>query len=246
MPVSPTTFDSTLEALAFSIAIFGCWCGLVSIRSAARRQGAAGIIWLVGASVALGGGAIWAMQFIALLSYDSPASFTIDWAKTVESGGLAVLGTFVGLMVARSFRGVGGRFLGGALMGASYVGMHYLGVSALNYHGVVIRDSQRAAEAAGACVVLGVVLALVAFSVRRLAILTFAGIVLGSLFTAVQLFALTSMNVVLGNAMEQVIPGTEPFSVALPIFGAAGVLLLLMMVVPLFDDETIGAQALPA
>lgn len=136
-----TSFNLTLVALSYVIAVFGSFTAL---QFAARIRGAEGRAfwgWLLGAATALGGCAIWSMHFIGMLAFQMAMPMSYDPFLTVVSLavgiGAAALGLFV---VGRGAMGVGRLLVGGFFAGLAVAGMHYTGMAAMRMSATISYD----------------------------------------------------------------------------------------------------------
>lgn len=232
------SFDPALVALSFLISVFGSWCGLTCAARARRSHGAAALGWLLGAAAAIGGGAIWSMRFIGMLAYESHVLYTLDLTTTLLSLVAAMGASATGILIATSKPGPVGYVLGGLATGAGVCVMHYMGMSAMqmnaemSYRPVVVGISV-------AIAVVAATLALVfALNVNRLAVMLLAAVVMGVGVCVMHYTGMVALMVTpttdhlhLGAADT----GTDPFSLAMPIFGISSVLLLGLLFAGLFD-----------
>src|SRR6266481_1224246 len=91
------TFDLVLVAVSYGISVFGSYVGLVLAGQIKDLRNTMDRMWLVGAAIAIGGGAIWSMHFIGMLAYKAPVPVTYDATLTVISMIVAIV--FVGVGV---------------------------------------------------------------------------------------------------------------------------------------------------
>jgi NO-binding membrane sensor protein with MHYT domain len=126
-------YNYLLVALSYVVAVLGSYTalqfalGIPLARTPQQRWSA-----IVAAGTAMGGGAIWAMHFIAMLACGIGAQATYDVVLTGISALLAIVVCSLGLAIvgAGTFRWI--HLLGaGAMMGLGVAGMHYLGMSAM-------------------------------------------------------------------------------------------------------------------
>ena len=118
--------------LSYTISVLGAYCALQWAAQISTARGRARAVWLVGAAVAMGGGAIWSMHFIAMIACRLPVPVTYDVSVTVASLVVAVLATGLGLHIVSR---VGGSYrklvAGGVFTGLGVAGMHYTGMAAM-------------------------------------------------------------------------------------------------------------------
>ena len=118
--------------LSYTISVLGAYCSLQWAAQISTARGRARAVWLAGAAVAMGGGAIWSMHFIAMIACRLPVPVAYDLPVTLTSLLLAVVATGLGLHVV-SRVGAGYRRLvaGGVFTGLGVAGMHYTGMAAM-------------------------------------------------------------------------------------------------------------------
>jgi len=120
-----------LVVLSYLISAFGAYCALqiaVRIPHLRGRQLAGS---LLPAAVAMGGGAVWSMHFIAMTACRMPFRVTYDPLLTLASLLLAILVTGVGLYAVASQRRERVDVLAGGVTGLGIVTMHYTGMAAM-------------------------------------------------------------------------------------------------------------------
>lgn len=126
-------YNVVLVVLSYAISVFGSFTGLTLAAKIPEASGSRRTALMVGAAISLGGAAIWAMHFVAMLAYDIPgmrASYNVG--MTVESLLLAIAGTGIGVVIISGGEGWGRLLAGGTVTGLSVAAMHYLGMAAMN------------------------------------------------------------------------------------------------------------------
>ena len=126
-------YNYLLVGLSYIVAVLGSFTalqfalGIPLARTPGQRWGS-----ILAAGMAMGGGAIWAMHFVAMLACSMGAQATYDVVLTAISVLLAVVVSSLGLAIAGSavFRWTN-VLAGGTLMGLGVAGMHYLGMGAM-------------------------------------------------------------------------------------------------------------------
>lgn len=148
--------DPLLMLLSYLVSILGSFTALqlaiaIPVASSPEQRWRA-ITW---AGVAMGGGAIWAMHFIAMLACQMDLVVSYNLPITVISAVIAMVSCMAGLAIVGS-----GLFswsklaVGGLLMGLGVTGMHYTGMAAMimpaetHYSGVLVLASALIAIAA--------------------------------------------------------------------------------------------------
>jgi len=125
-------YDSALVTLSIIIAIFASFTSLSLSSRVRASRGSTRRLWLIAASIALGGG-IWSMHFVAMLAFSLPGmEMSYDLTLTIVSLALALAFTGLGFAVMNR-EGVSGWriFPTGLLMGSGVLAMHYIGMAAM-------------------------------------------------------------------------------------------------------------------
>ena len=126
------TYDLPLVALSYAISVFGAYTALQLAVAIPTATGKALWGWLFGAAVAMGGGAIWSMHFIAMLAYKMPMRVSYGAGLTLASLVAAIAVTGIGLYVVGRGEGSVLRLIGGGLFtGVGVAAMHYTGMAAM-------------------------------------------------------------------------------------------------------------------
>ena len=147
-------YNAVLVVLSYLVSVLGSFTalqfalGIPRAQTPRQRWGA-----VLAAGTAMGGGAIWAMHFIAMLACNMGVQVTYDVVLTAVSAVLAIAACSLGLAIvsAGSFRLLNLMFAG-VLMGLGVAGMHYLGMSAMltsaqaSYDGGVVEYSLDAGQ----------------------------------------------------------------------------------------------------
>lgn len=121
-----------LVVLSYTISVLGAYCALQWAAQIPRSKGWHRGGWVAGAAVAMGGGAIWSMHFIAMIACRLPVPVTYDVATTLASLIIAIVVTGIGLYtVGRGKSGAGRLVAGGAFTGVGVAAMHYTGMAAM-------------------------------------------------------------------------------------------------------------------
>lgn len=127
------TYDIWFVILSYAVSVFGSFTALeLAGRVLEEAHKTKRLLWIVAAAVALGGGGIWSMHFIAMLAFKLPIPVNYDVTMTVASLIAAVVVTGVGLYI------VTGRDLSmkrlcaaGLFVGLGVCAMHYIGMEAM-------------------------------------------------------------------------------------------------------------------
>ena len=149
-------YNVVLVGLSYVVSVLGSFTALQIALGIPLAQ-TPGQRWLavLAAGTAMGGGAIWAMHFIAMLACNMGVPVTYDIVLTAVSALLAILACSLGLAIVSMgvFR-LTHLLFAGVLMGLGVAGMHYLGMSALLTSAQISYD--------GGIVALSVAIAIVA------------------------------------------------------------------------------------
>lgn len=126
-------YEPLLVVLSYVISVFGSYTALQLAIAIPQARTWSGVIGAVsGAAIAVGGGAIWSMHFIAMNAADLGMPVAYDAALTFASLIIGVLASGVGLfIVGRSDGGLLNLPLGGVLTGSGVALMHYTGMAAM-------------------------------------------------------------------------------------------------------------------
>ena len=121
-----------LVVLSLAVSVLGSYCALQCARAMADSKPRPRRGWLAAASVAMGGGAIWSMHFIAMLACRLPVAVVYDIPLTALSLLVAIVVTGAGLALwSREPRPRWRIAAAGLLMGAGVASMHYIGMAAM-------------------------------------------------------------------------------------------------------------------
>jgi NO-binding membrane sensor protein with MHYT domain len=126
-------YEPLLVALSYLISVLGSYTALqlaIAIPQARGRVAALG--WVAGAAVALGGGAIWSMHFIAMNAADMGMPISYDATLTLSSLAMAIVASGIGLYVVGRGEGSATKLLvSGVVTGLGVALMHYTGMAAM-------------------------------------------------------------------------------------------------------------------
>ncbi len=127
------TYDLWLVVASYVISVFGSYTALQLAGQINDLRDPMNKFWLVSAAVALGGGAIWSMHFIAMLAYTMPMPVSYDIGLTLASLLAAIAVTGIGFFLVTGRDGVSFTrlVLAGTIMGVGVVAMHYTGMEAM-------------------------------------------------------------------------------------------------------------------
>lgn len=133
--------DWLTPSIAFAVSVIGSFLGLSFASRARRTTGLVRWQWLILASLALGGMAVWSMHFIAMMGFSPPGTaIRYDATLTVVSGVIAIVVMAVALTLTIVKRTSAWLLLGGFIAGTGVIAMHYLGMYSMNVHGEIHHD----------------------------------------------------------------------------------------------------------
>src|SRR5258708_7617623 len=227
------TYEPFLVALSFVISVFGSYTALqLAIAIPQARTWAAVIGSVTGASVALGGGAIWSMHFIGMNAADMGMPVAYDPVLTIASFILAVVAPAIGLfIVGRSDGGPWNLPLGGILTGLGVALMHYTGMAAMIMPATISYDPTLFTASLVIAVVAATVALLLAVKLRGNLQGFGSGMLMG-----IPVLALHHPGVDRGlvEPTEAAVPATgialAPSNMAYSVFAVTAVLLTLLLV----------------
>lgn len=136
--------DVVLVALSYIVSVLGSLSALqLAVAIPAARTDRDRLTAIALAGVAMGGGAIWSMHFIAMLSCRMAMPVTYGLWLTVGSAVVAVLACMAGLGLAGK-RGVfsySRLAVAAIIMGLGVAGMHYAGMAAMVMPATTVYDT---------------------------------------------------------------------------------------------------------
>jgi NO-binding membrane sensor protein with MHYT domain len=126
-------YQPLLVLLSYAISVFGSYTALqLAIGIPQARDRKAMLTAVAGAAVALGGGAIWSMHFIAMTAADMGMPVAYDAVLTYASLLIAIAASGTGLaLFGRSGGDPLWLALGGLATGLGVAVMHYMGMEAM-------------------------------------------------------------------------------------------------------------------
>ncbi|HEV8695132.1 MAG TPA: MHYT domain-containing protein [Lysobacter sp.] len=119
------------------------------------------------AGAAMGGGAIWAMHFIAMIACQMELQVSYDLGITALSAVIGIVSCMVGLAIASAGTFSWGKlFFAGLFMGLGVTGMHYTGMAAMLMPADIHYDQTLVAASAAIAIVASIVALWLAFNLR--------------------------------------------------------------------------------
>jgi NO-binding membrane sensor protein with MHYT domain len=161
------TFDWTLVAISYAVSVLGAFIGLflagmmTDLRTGMNRS------LLVGSAIAFGGGAIWSMHFIGMLSSAFNSLLRRDAygclhasSDRYDRGRSSMVGSQPKLKLGRLNAA-------GTLMGLGVACMHYLGMLAMHMEAEMHHNPLMVAVSVVIAIIVSMVGLWIAFTVRR-------------------------------------------------------------------------------
>src|SRR5437879_6815329 len=229
-----------LVVLSYVISVFGSYTVLqLAIAIPQARTWAAVVGSVTGASVALGGGAIWSMHFIGMNAADMGMPVAYDPVLTFTSLILAIIAPAIGLfIVGRSDGGPWNLPLGGILTGLGVALMHYTGMAAMIMQARITYDTTLFAASLVIAVVAATVALWLAFNLRGNLQRFGSAIVMG---IAVCGMHYTGMYAVRMEPTKEPVAATgislSPASLGYSVFGVTAVLLTLLLIYGVWKSQ---------
>lgn len=127
------TYDIWFVILSYAVSVFGSFTSLeLAGRVIEEAHKMKRLLWIMAAAIALGGGGIWSMHFIAMLAFKLPIAVNYDVTMTVASLVAAIIVTGVGLfIVTGKDLSISRLCAAGIFVGLGVCAMHYIGMEAM-------------------------------------------------------------------------------------------------------------------
>lgn len=131
--VYPHEYEIGVVVLSYIVSVFGAFVGLRLVNMAiVESKIRCRILWLLMAAIVIGGCAVWAMHFLAMLAFYIGIEVNYDLALTMFSLflsiGVAAIGFLFAGLVKLSWFKIG---LIGMFMGIGFAIVHYVGMAAM-------------------------------------------------------------------------------------------------------------------
>ncbi|MGW4293761.1 MHYT domain-containing protein [Micromonospora chersina] len=238
-------------ALSYALSVLGSALGLVCAGRIRTATGAGQRAWWgLLAAWALGGTAIWAMHFMAMLGFAVVgARIRYDVPLTAASTAIAVAAVGLGLAIVGTGRLSAVRLIAGGLFtGAGVAAMHYTGMAAMRLDGTLGYDRARVALSVGIAVVAATVALWLSMTVRRGLAIAASALVMGVAVNGMHFTGMSALSVHPHESRSD-LSGTEVSGLLVPIilavvFGVVG-LVYALLAAPT-DDDRAGAAYLDA
>jgi NO-binding membrane sensor protein with MHYT domain len=190
------SFNLVLVALSYAVSVFGSYVGLALVSKITNLRNTLDRVCLVGAAIALGGGAIWSMHFIGMLAYQSPMPVAYDPNLTIISMVVAILFTGIGayLVIRQKQLRLVTLVGAGVVMGLGVAAMHYTGMSAVQMAGTMHNDPTIVALSVVIAIVASTAALWIAFHVRTTALKIVSAFVMGAAVCGMHYTAMFGMT----------------------------------------------------
>lgn len=234
-------------ALSYALSVLGSILGLVCAgRIRTARTAGQRAWWGLLAAWALGGTAIWAMHFMAMLGFAVDGTrIRYDVPLTAASTAIAVVAVGIGLAIVGTGRLNPARLVaGGVFTGAGVAAMHYTGMAAMRLNGDLGYDTTRVALSVVIAVVASTVALWLAMTVRRGLAIFASALVMGVAVNGMHFTGMSALSVHQHEA-RGAITGASVGALLVPIvlaviFGVVG-LLYALLAAPTDDDRAAAA-----
>jgi NO-binding membrane sensor protein with MHYT domain len=221
------------------MACLGSFLGLRCLTRARAYGGRTRAIWLLIASVAVGGTGIWVTHVVAMLGYTIPGQEILyNVPMTVISLVAAISVVAVGLFIVGFGDGGSGTVLaGGVIMGIGVASVHYFGMAAVSLHGIMRYDL----SLVGISVLMAIMTCAAALSaglrVRSLWSTFGVSLIMGLAITGMHYTGMDAMHVY-ADGSGAPISGEPPNSLLLPLLlGASVITFVLMLIIAMSPNE---------
>ncbi|WP_433133839.1 MHYT domain-containing protein [Micromonospora sp. CA-240977] len=234
-------------ASSYALSVLGSILGLVCAgRIRTARTAGQRAWWGLLAAWALGGTAIWAMHFMAMLGFAVDGTrIRYDVPLTVASTAIAVVAVGIGLAIVGTGRLHPVRLVaGGVFTGVGVASMHYTGMAAMRLNGSLGYDTVRVVLSVVIAVVASTVALWLAMTVRRGLAIFASALVMGIAVNGMHFTGMSALSVHRHERADGV-TGAQVSTLLVPImaaviFGVVG-LLYALLAAPTDDDRAAAA-----
>ncbi|MGA4728401.1 MHYT domain-containing protein [Micromonospora taraxaci] len=235
-------------ALSYALSVLGSVLGLVCAgRIRTARTSGQRAWWGLLSAWALGGTAIWAMHFMAMLGFAvENTRIRYDVPLTVASTVIAVVAVGIGLAIVGTGRLNAVRLIaGGVFTGAGVAAMHYTGMAAMRLNGTLGYDTLRVALSVVIAVVAATVALWLAMTVRKGVAVFASALVMGVAVNGMHFTGMSALSVHRHEGANREVTGAGVSTLLVPImlaviFGVVG-LLYALLAAPTDDDRAASA-----
>ena len=228
------SYNFFLVALSYFIAAFGSYTGLQLVKGIRSADEGSRGKWIVSASFALGGGAIWAMHFIGMIAYDMGMPVVYD--PLLTAGSLAIAVSVIGLglfLLSTRPNSIPMLLIAGIIAGVGVSSMHYSGMAAM----ITAADMSYNNTLVIVSVVIGITAATaafwLAFNLEGTLQMIGASFVMAIAVCGMHYVGMEAMIMTPNHNLLMPEAGVEPLTLGLFIFCFAMIMLVLCLIVTL-------------
>jgi PAS domain S-box-containing protein len=219
-----------LVILSYTISVLGAYCALqwAALIPEARGRELGGRV--TGAAIAMGGGAIWSMHFIAMIACHLPVPVTYDVPLTLASLVIAIVVTGIGLYVVAAAPSRPLRLLaGGCVTGLGVAAMHYSGIAAMRLPVRMVFGPALVAASIAIAVVAATAALWIAFRAGGILRRLLSSLVMGGAVCGMHYTGMAAVTFEPAGALSQTVTtSVDPGGLALMVFGTTLLVLGLL------------------
>lgn len=233
-------YNYLLVSLSYIISVLGSFTALRLAMRIPTATSKALWGWVFSGAIALGGGAIWSMHFIAMLAYNAPMTITYDPAMTIFSLLLAITVVAVGLfIVGRGETSLGKLLAAGSIAGLGVCGMHYAGMAAMIMPADISYDVTIVILSIIIAVVAAVAAFWLAFNLRGNIQRFGSAFVMGGAVSGMHYTGMKAVTLIPHSVSEVIASdgSISPETLGLYIFGSVSIVLVGFLLITLFQAE---------
>jgi NO-binding membrane sensor protein with MHYT domain len=198
-----------LVVLSYLVSVLGSFTAL-QLAVAIPGAASASLRWraIIAAGAAMGGGAIWAMHFIAMLACRMDIPVAYDIGMTAASALIGMVSCMAGLAIASAGVFSWGKLAAaGMFMGLGVTGMHYSGMAAMLMPADTHYDTTLVAASGAIAVVASIVALWLAFNLRGWLQMLGSALVMGVAVCGMHYTGMAAARFVPNGAGEGVLAG---------------------------------------
>ncbi len=232
--VVPYSYNWLMVGLSFLISACGAYVALRWCRGIRKPNGRLDVDRLMCASVALGGGAVWAMHFIGMVAYQTPTHMEFSLLVTLASLLAVMVFAAAGLAKASSPTGnpLSNTIKGGVLTGTGVVVMHYTGMAAIHTNSVFEWDLFIVALSALIAIVVSAVGLWLATNVKTVAQQIGAALVMAVAVCGMHYTGMTAGTMICtGRTYSPTLLALEGDNMGYAVFALTAVVLIFILVI---------------
>ena len=227
--------DPLLVVLSYLVSVLGSFTALqLAIAIPAARTTGQRLRAIFTAGAAMGGGAIWAMHFIAMLACRMDLAVSYDLGITATSAVVAMVSCMLGLGIASAGTfGWGKLIIAGLFMGLGVTGMHYSGMAAMVMPATIHYDTTLVGASALIAIVASIVALWLAFNLRGWMQMLGSALVMGVAVCGMHYTGMQAATFVPMHDAPAHVAGLSGANLGMGIFTVTTALLAVMLVTSL-------------